>query len=105
MNLWSLFWTKVIPYQSETSNPRKPKSRQYIFWGGCKAQTIIFTQNKAFRVPLCQQSFQTTTIANIFLSVFKEKQQCIHYTSSTGITRFPLAFKDFVHCFKANPAP
>lgn len=63
MNLWSHFWTEVIPYQSETSNPRKPKSRQYIFCGGFKAQTIIFTQNKAFRIPLCQQSFQTTTFA------------------------------------------
>ena len=61
MNSWSHFWTEVILYQSETSNLRKQKSRQYTFWGGLKAQTIIFTQNKAFRIPLCQQSFQTTT--------------------------------------------
>jgi hypothetical protein len=66
MNLWSLFWTKAIAYQPETLNPRKSKSRQHIFWGGFMGQTIIFTQNKAFRIPLCQQSFQTTTFTTSF---------------------------------------
>jgi hypothetical protein len=88
MNLWSLFWTEVITYQSETSNHTKPKSRQYIFWGGFKAQTIIFTQNKAFRVPLCQKSFQTITFATSFCLSSRRN-------NNAYIILPPLALQDF----------
>jgi len=80
-----LDWSNTLPIWD--FKPQKTKI-QYIFWGRFKAQTIIFTQNKAFRIPLCQQSFQTTTSATSFFLSSRRN-------NNAYIILPPLALQDF----------
>jgi hypothetical protein len=102
MNLWSLFWTEVISYQSETSNPRKPKSRQYIFWEGLRHRqsyshkirhSEFHYANRAFKQPLLQHlsvclQAETTMHTLYFLHWHYKISTCLYrflYTTSKQI--------------------